>query len=182
MLLALDHDRHRDLPERVAPSRLDERFRAATGEGTKTGNKSRGRRAATAEATTGPQEDTMKTVSVTAVVLLVALLAAAAGLDAADAPAKRMVSGEVVSLYAYLARGAHGVQEREAGVFQVEKRGLPIAIVEDGTGDIYVAVAKGPASAVAKLAPMMGMEVNVQGPVWEKKGLKLIEIEVVSEQ
>jgi len=114
--------------------------------------------------------------------LLIALLALAAALAAVDAPAKRLVSGEVVSLYAYLTQGLHGPEHRDAGVFQVEKRGLPVAIVEDGSGEIYVAVAKGATSAAAKLAPLMGMEVNVQGPVFEKNGIKMIEIEVVAEQ
>jgi hypothetical protein len=120
---------------------------------------------------------------VAVVAVAVALLALTLGLGASDSvPAKRLVSGEVVSLYAYLAQGLHGAENRDAGVFQVEQRGLPIAIVEDGTGEIYVAVYKGPTSAVAKLAPYMGVEVNAQGPVFEKGGIKLIEIQVVAEQ
>jgi hypothetical protein len=120
---------------------------------------------------------------VSAAAIAVALLALTLGLGAADsAPAKRLVSGEVVSLYAYVAQGLRGAENRDAGVFQVEKRGLPIAIVEDGTGEIFVAVYKGPTSAAAKLAPFMGLEVNAQGPVFEKGGLKLIEIQVVAEQ
>ena len=125
----------------------------------------------------------MKRASLYAVALTATLLALTLGLAAADAPAsKRLVSGEVVSLYAYLAQGLHGAENRDAGVFQVEKRGLPLAIVEDGTGDLYVAVYKGPTSAVAKLAPFMGVKINAQGPVYEKGGLKLIEIQVVAEQ
>ena len=123
----------------------------------------------------------MKRASLAAA-LVIGLMALAAGLGAADAPAKRLVSGEVVSLYAYLGQGLRGPDHRDVGVFQVEKRGLPIAIVEDGTGQVYVAVGKGPVSAAAKLVPLMGAEVNVQGPVFEKGGVKIIEIEVVSEQ
>jgi hypothetical protein len=125
----------------------------------------------------------MKRASLSAAAIVVALLALTLSLGAADSgPSKRLVSGEVVSLYSYLAQGLHGAENRDAGVFQVEQRGLPVAIVEDGTGDIYVAVYKGPTSAAAKLAPLMGLKINAQGPVFEKGGLKLIEIQVVAEQ
>ena len=124
----------------------------------------------------------MKRASVSTVALVLGALAITLALGAADNTAKRLVSGEVVSLYAYLAKGLRGPDHRDAALFQVETRGLPIAIVEDGTGDVYIAVYKGPASAVSKLAPFMGHEVNVQGPVWERGGLKLIEVEVVAEQ
>jgi len=118
-----------------------------------------------------------------AALLTLAVLALTVGLDAADAPpAKRLVSGEVVSLYGYVAQGLHGADHRDAGVFQAEKRGLPLAILEDGTGDLYIAVYKGATSAVPKLAPFMGVKVNAQGPVWSRRGLNLIEIEVVAEQ
>jgi hypothetical protein len=125
----------------------------------------------------------MKRASLYAAVVVVALLALTLGLGAADSvPAKRLVSGEVVSLYAYLAQGLRGVENRDAGVFQIQQRGLPVAIVEDSTGDIYVAVYKGPTSAAAKLAPLMGAKVNAQGPVYEKNGLKVLEIQIVAEQ
>ena len=123
----------------------------------------------------------MKRVLVPAAVLFAALTIAA-GLGAIDTPAKRMVSGEVVSLYAYVAQGRSGPDQREIGTFQVEKHGLPLAIVEKETGEIYVAVGKGPSSVTTKLVPLMGLQVNALGPVWEKAGLKLIEVEVVSEQ
>jgi hypothetical protein len=125
----------------------------------------------------------MKRAALPAAALTIALLALTVALGATDSgPSKRLVSGEVVSLYAYLAQGLRGVENRDASVFQIEQRGLPVAIVEDGTNEIYVAVYKGPTSAAAKLAPYMGLEVNVQGPVFEKSGLKLIEIQVVAEQ
>ena len=124
----------------------------------------------------------MKRASLTTAALVLGALAITLALGATDTAPKRLVSGEVVSLYAYLAQGLRGPEHRDAGLFQVETRGLPIAIVEDGTGDVYIAVYRGPTSAVSKLAPYMGLGVNAQGPVWEKGGLKLIEVEVVSEQ
>ena len=125
----------------------------------------------------------MKKVLPPLVIVTVALLALTLGLGATDStPANRLVSGEVVSLYAYLAQGLHGAENRDASVFQIEQRGLPVAIVEDGTGDVYLTVYKGPTSAAAKLAPFMGAKVNAQGPMYEKNGLKMLEIQIVAEQ
>lgn len=124
----------------------------------------------------------MKRASLSTAALVLGALVITLALGATDSQPKRLISGEVVSLFAFLAQGLRGADHRDAALFQVETRGLPIAIVEDGTGDIYVAVYKGPTSAVSKLAPYVGLGVNAQGPVWEKGGLKLIEVEVVAEQ
>ena len=125
----------------------------------------------------------MRRTCLSVAVSVAALLVITLALGAADStPAKRLVSGEVVSLYAFVAQGLHGADNRDAGVFQIEKRGLPIAIVEDGSGDLYIAVYKGPTSAAAKLAPFMGAKVNAQGPVWTRDAIRMIEIEVVAEQ
>ena len=116
--------------------------------------------------------------AITAALLLLTLDSGAAD----SSQMKRLVSGEVVSLYAYLAQGVQGPEHHDVGVFQVETRGLPIALLEDGTGTLWVAVYKGPTSAAAKLLPLMGRKVNAQGPVWSQGGVNLIEIQVVAEQ
>ncbi|MDX1384780.1 MAG: hypothetical protein R3190_14100 [Thermoanaerobaculia bacterium] len=125
----------------------------------------------------------MKRSIVLPLVLVVGVALVATTTAAVDpAGETRLVSGEVVSLAAYLIRDLHGEDGRDAGVFQVEKLGLPLAIVEDDTGDVYVAVWKGPRSAQDRLLPLMGVKVNAQGPVYERGGVRLIEIQVVAEQ
>jgi hypothetical protein len=125
----------------------------------------------------------MKRASVTLAAIVAALCVLSFALQAADSPpATKLVSGEVVSLYGYLAKGLRGAENRDAGVFQIESRGLPVAILEDGTGELWVAVYKGPTSAASKLAPFVGAKVNAQGPAWTQGGVNLIEIQVVAEQ
>jgi hypothetical protein len=93
----------------------------------------------------------------------------------------KLISGEVVSVWNYLVRDQHGEEYRGSGVRLAEK-GLPIGILDDESGEIYIAVVHGPGSAVRKLVPYMGMKVNAQGPVYHKAGVNLIEIQVVAEQ
>ena len=94
---------------------------------------------------------------------------------------KKLISGEVVSVWNYLARDQHGEEQRGFSVRLAEK-GLPIGILDDESGEIYIAVVDGPVSAVRKLVPFMGMKVNAQGPVYRKAGVNLIEIQVVAER
>ena len=121
-------------------------------------------------------------IPVAVVALAAALIAGAAVAAGSDGVEKKLISGEVVCLTAYMMKDLHGEEGHDAGVFQVEKLGLPLAIVEEKTGDVYVAVWKGPRSAKDKLLPLMSMKVNAQGPVYERGGVKLIEIQVVAEQ
>lgn len=99
-----------------------------------------------------------------------------------DAPEARIISGEVISLCNYLVRGQQGEEGREAGVFLAEKKGLPIAILEDDTEKIYIAIWKGFQPATAKLVPLMGKKVNAKGFVYSHGGTNLIELQIVSEQ
>lgn len=99
-----------------------------------------------------------------------------------DAPQSKLISGEVISLCGYLVRDQHGEEGRDAGIFLTETKGLPIAILEEETGEIYIAVWKGFQSATPKLAPYMGMKVNAKGFVYSKAGTHLIELQIVSEQ
>lgn len=102
--------------------------------------------------------------------------------QAADQPVAEIISGEVISYCNFLARGNRGEENKEVGTFLVEKKGLPVAILEDGTEQVYVAILKGNQSANKKLGPLMGMKVNAKGFVYRHNGANLIEIQIVSEQ
>ena len=117
------------------------------------------------------------------VVVFSVFLIAGVSLAARDAKngEKKLISGEVVSVWNYLARDQHGEEQRGFSVRLAEK-GLPIGILDDESGEIFIAVVDGPGSAVRKLVPFMGMRVNAQGPVYHKAGVHLIEIQVVAEQ
>lgn len=99
-----------------------------------------------------------------------------------EGPESKLISGEVISLCNYLVRGQQGEEGHEAGIFLTEKKGLPIAILEDDTNKIYIAIWKGFQSATPKLAPLMGKKVNAKGMVYSHGGTNLIELQIVSEQ
>ena len=115
-------------------------------------------------------------------VAAIAVVVGTAGAAGVPTSEKRLVSGEVVSLSTYMMKDLRGEEGRAPGAYQVEKLGLPLAIIEDETDEIFIAVWKGPRSAQDKLLPLMGLKINAQGPVFERGGVKLIEIQVVAEQ
>lgn len=116
--------------------------------------------------------------------MILALFGAAAAYTVSagtkEAPVKT-VTGEVVSLCNYLVNDARGPEAAPAGQFLVEKKGLPVAILDDQTGTLYIAILKLNNRANEKLGPLMGKIVNARGPVYEKNGVHLIEIQIVSE-
>ena len=117
--------------------------------------------------------------------ILIALLVCLCALPltgARDRSNVQLISGEVISLANYMAKGQRGPEAVEVGVFQVEQRDLPIAILDDESGQIYFPVGKNMTSPNAKLLPLMGMMVNAQGPVFRRHGVNMIELNIVAEQ
>jgi hypothetical protein len=115
-------------------------------------------------------------------ILTISLLIWVGASDAADvnSPEPEIVSGEVISLCNYLAKGHRGEENAEEGRFLVEKKGLPVAILAED-GEIYIAILKGFNRANDKLAPLLGKKVNARGPVYRHPGANLIEVQIVSE-
>lgn len=98
-----------------------------------------------------------------------------------------MITGEAVDLYCYIAKDMTGAAVKGCGD-RTAKKNLPVGIVEQGTGQVYIAVFRykrpavnWPESANAELVPLLGSKVNARGTVYEKNGAKLIEINTISE-
>jgi len=91
-----------------------------------------------------------------------------------------ILTGEVISLCNYLAKGHRGEDYAEEGRFLVEKKQLPVAILGED-GQIYVAIMKGFQPANEKLGPLLGKKVNARGVVRRHPGANLIEVQIVSE-
>ena len=118
------------------------------------------------------------------VALLLMTLVANAYLGAL--PAKReTIMGEVVDIVSYATKGAHGEEHSEVIRFRAEG-GFPMGILTE-VGTLYVAVYRNPAPAASLeaankiLAPLAGLQVVCQGRVYERDGVKVVEIAVVSE-
>lgn len=126
-------------------------------------------------------------------VLSLTLLAAVTGLaaslvSAAAAPKaeKGVIIGRVVDVATYAMKGSAGEEHSDAFLHRAEL-GFPVAIVEEESGEVYIAVFRTPAPASALetanniLAPLMGKKVAAQGLIYRAQGVNLIRLSVVSE-
>lgn len=132
-----------------------------------------------------------------AVIFVAAVLCAAVGVTAfvsaqKDAPGqppkgvKGVLVGDVISVVDYAMFGRMGEENVASGQLHAE-HGMPIAIIEDETNEVWMTCYRDPApashleSANKKLHDYIGMKVAVQGLKYEAEGVKLIRISVVSE-
>lgn len=131
------------------------------------------------------QDRFFRVIPVLAVLLISGL--AVVGADQAEVayqpeadPQPEILTGEVISLCNYLAKGHRGEARADEGRFLVEQKQLPVAILAED-GEIYLAILKGFQPANEKLAPLLGKKVNARGVVRRHPGANLIEIQIVSE-
>lgn len=106
--------------------------------------------------------------------------------DTGTKPVKGMVIGEVVDIAGYVMAGAKGEKGVEAGNFRASQ-GFPIGILEEETGELFVAVYKFPAPATSLqpansiLGPYMGLKVTAQGLLYKSKTANVIRLSNVTE-
>src|SRR5690606_14632271 len=108
--------------------------------------------------------------------------------DAAEKPKpeKGFIVGEVISLAHYAMEGTHGEEAREAMRYEIEK-GFPIGILEEETGDVWIAVYRdnAPASVLEAankhLVDLVGMKATVQGLMYDAGNVKVIRVSLASE-
>ena len=118
-------------------------------------------------------------------VLVGLVLAGCASLLLAQRPQRSTVTGEVIEIASFVVKDAHGEEHAEAGKFRAGE-GFPVGILTED-GDVYIAVyrSSAPASplktANETLAELMGKAVVAQGKLFERAGIKVIEIAVVAE-
>ena len=101
-------------------------------------------------------------------------------------PVKGVIVGDVIELSTYAMKG-HGTEETIAGGTNRAEQGFPVAILEQETGDIFIAVYKNnaPASHMEKankiLSELVGQKVTAVGQIYRAPGINLIQIRFVSE-
>ena len=104
----------------------------------------------------------------------------------APKPETGMIVGEVIDVTTYTMKGARGKDMEEAGKYRANLN-FPIAIIEEATGDVFIAVYKNPAPASELdmanriLMEWMGKKVTAQGRIYRAPGINLIEIRVAHE-
>lgn len=98
---------------------------------------------------------------------------------------KKLIIGDVIELSTFAMKDE---EEDLTGATRSRlEQGFPAAIVEDETGDVYVAVYKNPAPASKlergneHLLEFVGKKVVANGLVYERNGIKVIRMSLVSE-
>ncbi len=101
-------------------------------------------------------------------------------------PARQTIVGEVIDISSYAIDGARGETGRAQGQFRAEN-GFPIGLLDDESGEVYVAVYRNPAPASGLqtanelLLPYVGKKVTAQGTIHRAKGINVIQIAIVGE-
>ena len=90
-----------------------------------------------------------------------------------------MLTGEVVCLFCYMDHEATG-PKHAACAASCAKRGVPMAILEEKTGNVY-AVVKGHGGANTTLEPYAGKKVVLSGRWFERGGTKVFDLNTVAE-
>ena len=90
-----------------------------------------------------------------------------------------VIKGELVDSLCYVAMGAKGAGHKQCAI-DCAKAGIPISILEDGTGKLYTVLPKEdktgyPASVINK----MGETVTLKGDLYEQGGQRYVTAESV---
>lgn len=124
--------------------------------------------------------------------VLCATIGATAYVSAQDEPEaapkgeKGVLVGDVISVADFTMYGRRGEEHAASGQLQVD-HGMPIAIIEDETNEVWLTCFRDPApashleSANEVLKDYMGKKVAVQGLKYRAEGVNMIRISVVSE-
>ena len=88
------------------------------------------------------------------------------------------VTGLVVDTGCYLSHDSKGAQH-ETCATACAKNGVPLAILDEATGTLYIPVASDHKNQNAKLMPFIEKKVKVTGVLMEKGGVKGIAIKTV---
>ena len=88
------------------------------------------------------------------------------------------LTGLVVDTGCYLSHDSKGAQH-ETCATACAKNGVPLAILDDATGTLYIPVASDHKNQNAKLMPFIEKKVKITGTLMEKGGIKGIAIKTV---
>lgn len=127
----------------------------------------------------------MKKILIGLTALAITATASVSIVSAQNKAEKKLVIGDVIELSTFAMKD-EGESMVDATRSRLEQ-GFPAAILEDETGDVYVAVYKNPAPASSlergneHLLEYVGKKVVANGLVYERNGIKVIRMSLVSE-
>ena len=102
-----------------------------------------------------------------------------AGMAGMETGSEITIKGELVDSLCYVSMASTGAGHKQCAI-DCAKAGIPISIVEDGTGKVFTVLPKSdktgyPASVISK----MGDKVTLKGDFYEKGGNKYVAVESV---
>ena len=90
------------------------------------------------------------------------------------------VKGEIVDSLCYLGMGAKGPSHKQCGI-DCAKAGIPVSIVEEGTGKVYVLMSNQDKTGLPdSVTHKMGETVTIKGDLYSTGGSQIIAVEEVS--
>ena len=101
------------------------------------------------------------------------------GMPGMETGSEVIIEGELVDSLCYVAMASKGKSHKQCAI-DCAKAGIPISIVENGTGKVYTVLPKEdktgyPADVIGK----MGDKVTLKGDLYEKGGNKYVAVESV---
>jgi hypothetical protein len=106
-------------------------------------------------------------------------LAVSVGLAGAALAAEKSVTGTLEESFCYVTMGAHGADHKKCATDCV-KKGIPVALVEKGTDDMYVLLpAKNDEPLPDDVISKMENEVTVTGDAYSKGGVNYLTVKAV---
>jgi len=106
-------------------------------------------------------------------------LAASAGLATTSLAAEKSVTGTLEDSFCYITMGAHGADHKKCAT-ECAKKGIPVALVDKASGDIYVLLPpKNGAALPDDVIARMEEEVTVTGDSFSKGGTNYLTVKSV---
>jgi hypothetical protein len=111
--------------------------------------------------------------------ILTGLLALAGAVPKLFAADKTTITGEVIDTFCYTAAQAKGEGHRKCGL-NCAAKGIPVALLEDGTNKVYVLLPNKSESPVPKAAvDKMGQKAQITGTVYSVGGSQFLTVDSV---
>ena len=92
----------------------------------------------------------------------------------------RTVDGEIIDITCYIRHDSRGPEHLKCALFCTEL-GMPLGLLEDATGEIYLILPAGHSDPREAVLPFVSKKVRVTGILWSSGGLTGIEIEDIRE-
>jgi hypothetical protein len=113
----------------------------------------------------------MKKLAIAATALLFA-----AGIGASAMAAEKSVTGTLEDSFCYVTMGAHGSGHKACAI-ACAKKGIPVALVENGTGKMYILLPpKKDSSLPNDVISKMEDEVTITGDEYQKGGITYLTV------